>query len=175
MLTMWLYISIPHAKRKIILLVSRVVVKSEGNVPRTWNSQLSPSAKVLSAQKGLQAGNSSHTLYSPTPCKMKQFGAMISLEWAGATGRSALFIVGMQRFSITGKKSLILPGAGSSAHSTGWQLHGENVHEKLSTLRHRLSKMRLQALHLWVTNAFSGGLQRGDCMQTLLHTDDYSI
>lgn len=36
---------------------------------------------------------------------MKQFGAMISLEWVGATGKSALFMAGMQRFDVTGKAS----------------------------------------------------------------------
>lgn len=79
--------------------------------------------------------------------------------WAAATGESALSMDGMQSFGVW--ESLLLPGAGSSAHCTaGWQLDGEDVHEELSTVRHRLSEIRLQALHFNVTNIVSGGFHR---------------
>lgn len=95
----------PMVKGRLYCLASRVVVKRKGNVTRTLNSLLGPSAKLLSAQKWFQACNSSHTLYPPTPWKMKQFGIMILLEWVGATGKSAVFTFGMQKLEVTRKAS----------------------------------------------------------------------
>lgn len=70
----------PMVKGRLYCLVSRVVVERKGNVTRSLNSLLAPSAKLLSAQKWFQACSYSHTLYPPTPWKMKQFGIIIPLE-----------------------------------------------------------------------------------------------
>lgn len=122
------------AKGRLYCLVSGVVVKRKGNITRALNSLLAPSAKLLSAQKWFQAYNSSHTLYPPTLWKMKQFGIMILLEWVGATGKSAVFMFGMQKLEVTRKApSCQRQGEVHMYSSTGWQLDVQNVHKNLFT------------------------------------------
>lgn len=172
MLTKCLYISTTHTKRRIILLVSGVVVKRKGNVPRTWNSQEPTALPICRSAQCSQRVPSrqlfTHTL-SPALCKVKQFWCH-GFTAVGWSHREVNTLQGWNaKVWCLGK--LILPGAGSSGHCTAvWQLDGEDVHEELFTVRHRLSKIRLQPLHLCVTNGVSGGLHRGDCMQILLHS-----
>lgn len=155
-------ISIPYAKRKIKLLVSRAWLK-ERAVSRGLGYPALPICK--SAQEEFQAGHSSHTLYSPPLQDEAVWG--IGFSGVGWSHRGDSIFT---RFGVPGN----LPGAGSSAHRAGWHLHGESVPEKLFTVRHRLGKIKVQALHLCVTNAGSGGLCRGGCLQALLPRDGFS-
>lgn len=131
-------------KGRLYCFVNRVVVKRKANVTRTLNSLLTPSAKLLSAQKWFQVCSSSHTLYPLAPWKMKQFGIIILLEWVGARGKSAVFMFGMQKLEVTRKgSSCQRQGEMPMCNSTGWQLDMENMHKDLFTVRCRLGKVRL--------------------------------